>query len=273
MKTIKLMLLMTVVALSSISCGSKPKTLVVYYSQIGHTKALAEEMARQLGADIEEIVCVNPYDTNFTATIERCKQEQAEGVLPEIQPLKADLSAYDVVFIGYPVWFGTYAPPINTFLANNDLSGKKIVPFCTFGSGGLVSSTNDLKAALPNADVVRGYGVRATRMEAMPAEVDQFLKLMGFVEGEYTKLEEFPEPHEASAKEAAIFDAAVDGYHMIHASAKSVAMRAIPNGTQYLFTAIDLPREDNPDMPPAGEMQVFVTVIDGQAPVFTEVIR
>ena len=60
---------------------------------------------------------------------------------------------------------------------------------------------------------------------------------------------------------------------MMHAQAKSVAVRALPNGTEYLFTAVDLPRADKPDMPPAGEMQVFVTVLDGQAPVFTKVIR
>ena len=96
---------------------------------------------------------------------------------------------------------------------------------------------------------------------------------MGFVEGEYTRLEEFPEQHEVSDEETAVFDAAVNGYPMLHAKAKTVAIRALPNGTEYLFTAIDMPREDKPDMPPAGEMQVFVTVLDGQAPVFTRVVR
>ena len=118
-----------------------------------------------------------------------------------------------------------------------------------------------------------GYGVRAARLEAMPAEVDNFLKANGFVEGEYTKLEEFSEQHEVTAEEAAIFDAAVDGYPMLNADAKTVATRAIPNGMEYLFTAVDRPREANPDMPPAGEMQVYVTVEEGIAPVFTKVIR
>ena len=60
---------------------------------------------------------------------------------------------------------------------------------------------------------------------------------------------------------------------MLHAEAKTVAIRALPNGTEYLFTAVDLPREDKPDMPPAGEMKVYVTVENGQSPVFTKVIR
>jgi hypothetical protein len=103
--------------------------------------------------------------------------------------------------------------------------------------------------------------------------VEQFLIAGGFIKGDYTPLADFPEQHEVSAEEADIFDAAVNGYPMIHARATTVASRALPNGTEYLSTAEDLPREDKPDMPPAGKMQVYVTVANGQAPVFTKVIR
>ena len=281
MKNTKLLLVLAAVTLTAVSCGSKketpkeeaPKMLVLYYSQTGNTKAVAEEIANKLGADIEEITMEDPYDPDFQATIDRCMKEREQDILPTIHPVKADLANYDVIFLGYPVWFGTYAPPVITFLNSADLSGKKIVPFCTFGSGGLESSVKDLVAAEPNAEVLPGYGVRAARLDAMPKEVDNFLKANGFLEGEYTKLAEFPEQHEVSADEAAIFDAAVDGYPMLHAKAKTVATRALPDGTEYLFTAVDLPRENNPKMPPAGEMQVYVTVANGAAPVFTKVIR
>ena len=281
MKNTKLLLVLAAVTLTAVSCGSKketpkeeaPKMLVLYYSQTGNTKAVAEEIANKLGADIEEITMEDPYDPDFQATIDRCLKEREQDILPTIHPVKADLANYDVIFLGYPVWFGTYAPPVITFLNGADLSGKKIVPFCTFGSGGLESSVKDLVTAEPNAEVIPGYGVRAARLDAMPKEVDNFLKANGFLEGEYTKLAEFPEQHEVSADEAAIFDAAVDGYPMIHAKAKTVATRTLPDGTEYLFTAVDLPREDNPKMPPAGEMQVYVTVANGAAPIFTKVIR
>lgn len=284
MKNIKLLLLLAVVSLTTVSCGtkkenskegetSKPKMLVLYYSQLGNTKSVAEEIANRLSADMEEIVMVNPYDTAFQATIDRCKQEREQGIIPDIQPVRADLAQYDIIFLGYPVWFGTYAPPVAQFLNSADLSGKKIVPFCTFGSGGLESSVKDLVAAEPDAEILSGYGVRAARLEAMPKEIDNFLKANGFLDGEYAKLEEFSEQHEVSESETAIFDAAVEGYPMIHAKAKSVAVRTIPEGTEYLFTAVTLPREDKPDMPPAGEMQVYVTVVNGAAPVFTKVIR
>ena len=281
MKNMKLMLVLATVGMTAVSCGSQketpkeeaPKVLVLYYSQTSNTKAAAEAIARQLNADMEEIVAVNPYNGDFQATIERCIKEREAGVIPEIQPVKANIADYDVIFLGYPVWFGTYAPPVTAFLNQADLSGKKVVPFCTFGSGGLESSAKELAAAEPGAELLPGYGVRAARMEAMPKEVDNFLKANGFLEGEFVKLEAFPAQHDVSEEETAVFDAAVDGYPMLHAKAKTVAARTLPDGVEYLFTAEDLPREDKPDMPSAGELQVYVTVVNGQAPVFTKVVR
>ena len=260
--------------LTAVSCGQKKdaKVLVLYYSQTSNTEQVANEIASRLNADKEAIVAVNPYDGDFHATIERCMQEREQGILPEIQPVAANLDDYDVIFLGYPVWFGTFAPPVITWLNSVDLSGKTIVPFCTFGSGGLDSSTRDLAAKQPNANILPGYGVRAARLAAMPKEINQFLKANGFLEGEYAVLPEFPEQHEVSAEESAVFDAAVDGYPMLHAKATKVAVRAIPDGTEYLFTAVDLPREGVPEMP-AHELQVYVTVANGEAPVFTQVIR
>ena len=236
------MMVLATVTLAAVSCGpkkpkeEKPKVLVAYYSQTSNTQKVATEIATRLDADMMEIVPVEPYDGDFDATIERGKRELDEGILPEIQPLTANVADYDIIFIGYPIWFGTYAPPIATFLNQVDLSGKKIVPFCTFGSGGLESS----------------------------------IKLL---EGEYIPLGDFEEQHEVSEEEIAIFNAATGDYPMMHAEAESVGERPIPGGKEFLFIAKDLPREDMPDMPPMGMMKVYVTVLDGEAPVFTRVVR
>lgn len=286
MKNLKMMLVLATMTLVIVSCGPKKETkevedtkevalkaLVLYYSQTGNTKGVAQEIATRIGADMEEINLVHPYDTGFRATIERCMKEREEGTVIEIQPLTVDIAKYDVIFLGYPVWFGTYAPPIATFLDQTDLSGKKVVPFCTFGSGGLDSSVRNIMTKQPKAEILPGYGVRAARLDAVPYEIDQFLKANGFLEGEYVKLEAFPEQHEVCEEETAIFNAAVDGYPMLNAQAKTAASRVLPNGTEYLFTAVDLPREGRDDMPPAGNLQVYVTVVEGQAPVFTQVVR
>ena len=234
---------------------------------------MAEEIASALGADIEEIIAENPYDGDFRETIERCQKEREEGFIPAVKPLNINIADYDVIFLGYPVWFGTYAPPVASWLNDVDLSGKKIVPFCTFGSGGLDSSVRDLAAKQPGAEILAGYGVRAARMDAMPAEVDRFLKAAGFLEGEYVAPEEFPEAHPVSEEEAAIFAASIADYPMMTGTtASTVTSRPAPNGTEYKFTAVAAPRPDMPDAP-VMEMTVFVLAENGKAPVFTQVLR
>jgi len=249
------------------------KVLVLYYSQTENTKAVAQEIASRLNADIEEIVPTTPYDGDFQATIERCKKEREKGITPKIKSLKSNIAKYDVIFLGYPIWFGTYAPPVATWLKKVNLSGKTLVPFCTFGSGGLESSTKDIAQKQPKAKIIEGYGVRAARMDDMPNEVDQFLKASGFVEGPYNKLQEFSTQHTLSDAEKAIFKGAVGDYPMIHAEAVSVATRPIPYGIEYLYIAKNLPRADRPDLPATGEMKIYVTVARGKAPVFTKVVR
>ena len=262
-----------------VACGSKKsnqKVLVLYYSQTTNTRAVAEEIANRLGADIREIVPVTPYDGDFQATIQRCLQEQAAGTKPEIQPLDVNLDDYGTIFLGFPVWFGTYAPPIAAWLDGVDLSGKKIVPFCTFGSGGLDTSVRDLAEKEPGAEILPGYGVRAARMAAVPKEIDRFLKENSFIGGEFTPLEAFPEQHPVSEEESALFDTAVGSYPMISAQAVSVASRAIDGGTEYRFTALEKSRgEAGPDAPSVSprEMTIYVVDTEDEEPVFTQVVR
>ena len=275
MSRIKTLLAAVAALMTALSCAPKktaPKALVLYYSQTSNTKTVAETIASSLGADLEEVVLVHPYDGSYQETIKRSLKEREEGTLPEIQPVKANLADYDIIFLGYPIWFGTYAPPVASLLESIDLNGKKVVPFCTFGSGGLVSSSADLAKKFPDAEVLPGYGVRAARMAAVPGEVDTFLKAGGFLEGEVVKPKEFPAVHPASEEEAAIFDKAVDGYPMINAKAVEAASRAVPGGTEYHFIAENLPREGAPEAAPT-RIKVYVLAAEGKAPEFTQVVR
>ena len=272
----KRILILAAMMLTAFSCAPKkvdaPKILVLYYSQTSNTRSVATQIADKLGADLEEIIPVAPYDGDFRATIERSRQEFDGGVLPEIQPLQKNIADYDIVFLGFPVWFGTCANPLGTVLALPGWAGKKVVPFCTFGSGGLDSASHDIAEKLADSEVLPGYGVRAARLAAAPAEIDRFLKAGGFLEGEYEPLPEFPEAHEATEEEAAIFDAAVGDYPMMHAKAAEVAARAIPGGTEYFFTALDTPGFEGENAEPR-TIKVYVIALEGQAPEFTQVIR
>ena len=261
----KRFILLAIMVLFAVSCGQKAtsKALVLYYSQTGTTKIVAEALQQALGADIEEIIVCDPYDPDFNATIARGQKEMSEGKFPKLEPIAANLKDYDVIFLGYPVWFGTYANPIETLLQTVDFSGKTVVPFCTFGSGGLDTSSKALAEKLPKATVLPGYGVRTARVDAVPAEIDRFLKEGGFLAGKYEKRAEFPAPHAVSEEESAIFDAAVGTYPMIRAKATDVAERAVSGGKEYLFSASD----------GRGTIKVYVLAEDGKDPVFTQVLR
>ena len=252
----KQILILAAAVLLAVSCSQKkaPKVLVLYYSQTNTTKVVAEEIANALGADLEAILPVVPYEGDIPAVAARCAKDAAEGKLPELKPFTVDVNAYDVIFLGYPIWMGTYAPPVEAAISAMNLDGK------------------NLKAKLPNAEILPGYGVRAARIDAAKAEVDYFLKANGFLAGEVTPLPAFSEPQPADEAAAAIFDAAVGTYPMIHAAATEVSSRAVPGGVEYLFTAKDLPRDPGVEMPDHF-IKVYVLAEDGKEPVFTQVLR
>jgi len=181
-------LLLSLVAMVAATTLSAQKVLVLYYSETGTTKTVALEMQKQLGADLEAIEAVEPYTGNFQETMQRGQREMKSGQTPALKPLKKKIADYDIIFLGYPIWFGTYAMPIATLVKQQSFAGKKVVPFCTFGSGGLNTSTEALKKALPKAQIQTGYGVRTARVAAAPKEIDRFLKENGYKKGTVKKL-------------------------------------------------------------------------------------
>lgn len=276
----KKLLAVMLVAIALVSCtgnktssseeSAKPKALILYYSQEGSTKHVAETLRDMLEADIEAIELEDPYSGSYDETIERCKKEMESGEVPAVKPLKADMSKYDVVFLGYPIWFGTYARPIAGLVKNESFKGKKVITFCTFGSGGLQSSTADLKKALPDAEVVEGYGVRAARLAAVKEELERFLVENGYKQGEIEALPAFMEQHPVNDDERAIFDQACGDYQFPLGTPVTVAARTTHTGTDYLYTVDTKDREGNP-----AQAQIYVTVPNGEKakPEFTQVVR
>ncbi|MBO4827108.1 MAG: NAD(P)H-dependent oxidoreductase [Prevotella sp.] len=243
---------------------------MLYYSETGTTKAVAEELQKQLGADIESIEPVEPYTGNFQETIQRSGRERESGQTPALKPLKKKIADYDVIFLGYPIWFGTYAMPIATLVKENDFEGKTIIPFCTFGSGGLNTSTDALKKALPKANIQKGYGVRTARVKAAERELDRFLKENGYKEGTVEKLPDYSAQQPVTDEERAIFDAACSDYQFPLGTPKTVGKRTTPDGTDYQFTVTGRGMDGA-----ESTSTIYVTVgkEEGAKPEFTEVVR
>ena len=122
------------------------KVLVMYYSASGNTKRVAEDIADAAGADLFEITPTEPYtsdDLNWTDNNSRVSREHDDESLRDV-PLTttevSDWDSYDTVFIGYPIWWGIAAWPVDTFVKNNDFNGKTVIPFATSSSSGMGQS-------------------------------------------------------------------------------------------------------------------------------------
>lgn len=131
--------------------SSTGKTLIVYYSATGNTKEVAEEMAEDLNADIFEIVPSNPYtdeDLDWTDDNSRVSREYNDESLRDVELETTTVplwDSYDTVLIGYPIWWGIAAWPVNSFVEANDFTGKTVIPFCTSASSSLGNSGDILE--------------------------------------------------------------------------------------------------------------------------------
>ena len=135
-------------------------TLIIYFSCTGNTKAAAEEIQRQTGADMFEIVPEIPYtaeDLNYNDDDSRANQEQSDdSARPAISGSIDNFDSYEIVFVGYPIWWGEAAWPINDFIEANDFTGKTVVPFCTSASSGLGDSAELLAEMAGTGDWLEG---------------------------------------------------------------------------------------------------------------------
>ena len=140
--------------------SSEGKVLVAYFSATNTTEGVAETIAASVGGELYEITPAEPYtsadldwnDDNSRSTIEM----NDPSARPAISGSVEDLSQYDVIFLGYPIWWGEAPRIINTFIESYDFSGKTIVPFCTSGGSGMGSSATNLHSAASGANWLSG---------------------------------------------------------------------------------------------------------------------
>ena len=159
------------------------KVLVVYFSHGGNTQKLAKEISDQVGGDFRRIEPVNAYPGG-NELYDYTEQEQADDARPEIQDLNIDMSKYDIVFIGYPIWWYTYPQVILTFFDNYDLTGKTIVPFVTHGGSGMSGTEDDMREYLSDKDVTVLDGLAVSRNdieEDQSQTVTNWLEELGFI--------------------------------------------------------------------------------------------
>lgn len=153
--------------------------LVVYYSASGNTETAANYIAQATGGDIFEITPVEPYtsdDLNWTDDNSRVSREHEDESLRDVELTTTEVEnwdSYDTVFIGYPIWWGIAAWPVDGFVEANDFSGKTVIPFCTSSSSGLGESGSRLAELADAGDWLEG------QRSASQADVEAWVDGLG----------------------------------------------------------------------------------------------
>ena len=167
------------------------KSIVIFFShagdnysvgniEVGNTKIVADYISEIIGADQFEIV-THKYDgMAYTPLINLAKEEANKGELPPYEGNAPDLSQYDTVFIGGPVWWGTYPQVMFTLFKDINLDGKTVIPFTTHEGSGLASCVSDVKKAFPKAKVTQGFSIYGHEVRSGRTKVEKWLKGLGY---------------------------------------------------------------------------------------------
>lgn len=182
-----------VTAIFTSSMAAEAKSLVVVFSRTdenynvgyitkGNTMILAEMIASKTGSDLFEIKPEKKYPADYDTCIDVAKKELNAGARPAILEDK-DVSEYDTVYFGYPIWWGDLPMCFYTFIEAHEWNGKKIIPFCTHEGSGFAGTEGKLKRALKGAEVMKGLAVRGSTAQKDKASaekaIDSWLKSLG----------------------------------------------------------------------------------------------
>lgn len=166
------------------------KTLIVYYSRKGenywngsikklskgNTEVVAEMIADITGGDLFEVDTVKPYAEDYYTCTDEAKKELRERARPKLKNYLDSLEDYDTVFVGYPNWWGTMPMAMFSFLEHYDLTGKRILPFCTNEGSGMGSSERDLKKICKGARIESGLSIHGAEAANSCGKVEAWVR-------------------------------------------------------------------------------------------------
>ena len=152
------------------------KILIAYFTRSGNTRVVAELLQRACQADLFEISPEVAYPGDYLKTVEQARQERDSNFEPALATHVPDMAAYDVVFLGFPIWGETAPPVIRSFLSSHDLAGKIVVPFITHGGYGVGGSSQVLARHAPGALLQKGFAMQADQERKTMEQVNGWLK-------------------------------------------------------------------------------------------------
>ncbi|MDO9324143.1 MAG: flavodoxin [Methanoregula sp.] len=173
--------------------GIDSRCLIAYFSRpgknylngsivnlpVGNTEVVAKMIQELTRGDLFHIESVNAYPVDYKETTEVAQQELRTNARPKLASHPESLASYDVIFLGYPNWWGTMPMPVFSFLEEYDLSGKTIVPFCTHEGSGLGRSVSDIRKICPRSTVTEGLAIKGGEVKDAQDDVSGWLHELG----------------------------------------------------------------------------------------------
>jgi len=179
---IKLIVLLILTVLSTTahsqahSATAKKKILIAYFSHSGNTRAVAIQIQRLTGADFFEISPKNAYPSDYNTLLEQTKEEARNHYHPPLKTQLNNFNQYDIIILGSPIWWFTFAPPVSSFLSSYNFEGKTIVPFSTNEGSGLGTIESDIKKLCPKVNILKGISITGSKAAEAKDDVSAWLK-------------------------------------------------------------------------------------------------
>ncbi|MGE9984146.1 flavodoxin [Desulfovibrio sp. SGI.169] len=157
--------------------------LILYFSHSGNTRKVAEQIHGSIGGDMLELKTVVPYPQDYDSVVDQAQREQKNNARPRIATEIPNLEKYDVIFIGFPNWWGSMPMPFFTLLEKYDVGDRTIIPFCTHEGSRFGRSEQDLRRLCPRARLLKGFETRGSRAAGAQKSVDAWLRGLGLLTG------------------------------------------------------------------------------------------
>ena len=159
--------------------GDDPSILIAYFSWAGHTEQIARAIQEQTGGDLFVITPETPYTSNINELSGIALRELHENARPALGTHVANMSQYDVVFVGYPCWWSNAPMPVFTFLEEYDFAGKTIVPFTSYGENVFGNSITTMEQILTGSTILEGLAIQEHSIDTAPSRVSEWLQKLG----------------------------------------------------------------------------------------------
>ena len=163
------------------------KILIVYFSRSGNTRGIARQIQQKISGglnsvELVEIECVTPYSSDYNTCLDEALRDQRANARPALKTRISNMAQYDVIMLGYPIWWASIPAPIASFLEAYDFSGKTIIPFCSSGGSRFGQSLTAIAKLAPRAKLGEGLSVQYSGGASLAGDISEWLKKNGIAE-------------------------------------------------------------------------------------------